>query len=406
MGKLIEKLKQYLHPKPFKELTETNDTQLNAFLNHITKLTTLADIYIKKEILLDKFLTSYSQKELTALANNIDELKETITQEWGGLEEFKKTINEIISIIRTKKTELNQIFGHPNLYAFGMYPLNYEYQQQFKIIEQKEKLLQDKYTAVLLIRSIFKEYNSLKAIFELETKYAQDFEKINELKIPEIQILIKNQKYNTNELTKIKNFTQTCITFAQEKNIQAIIITEDSARILGIILQSKLKEQKIPIKIFGFDPTPLTRRRIHTPTFKPTEQQIIDAFIKERRALAKEIQRKNILIVDEFAASGDTLIKTAQFFEKIGAKKAYTAACFARVPAKMYMDIIGTLSPEQTSWYDIPVSGKQKYYKRKNTKIEEIKTKTMTLRTKYKIINDLYAQLVKDYTDFMKKGTQ
>jgi len=162
------------------------------------------------------------------------------------------------------------------------------------------------------------------------------------------------------------------------------------------MLLAVLKQKGIKILVFGFDQRPIVRAYI---TGDVTIAEIKKSFIKERRVIIKSIKDNPILIIDEYIHSGAGIFSSKSFFEDLGAKKVYTAAFSGNRYLSKNIDIF--FGSDGIMYGSGTLLGK---YKRLATNEfeNELRTRTKVIRSKYKVMNDTYNQLIKDYKEFMK----
>ena len=88
-----------------------------------------------------------------------------------------------------------------------------------------------------------------------------------------------------------------------------------------------------------------------------SESQIefmLDEFKKQKRAASKAIINANVIILDEFASTGNTLNASKKFFVKLGCKNVYTAALYYHEKSGTF-DIMGVRRDHPAPWWDEPV---------------------------------------------------
>lgn len=406
----LEKIKKFLHPDLIKEIEIATDDEevIQKLTVYFTKLIPFIDLFIRKETILDALLTQWDQKKLTELKTLLTELKATVTSEFGSLENFKKETNETYktlnlirnnflysesnrkaryNLIETQGSEFCQLNTIGRLYTL-LFFLETTYKKQLELISEIGQLSDSEKVKINIfkfVNAVSQEFWALGTIFGIESKYAKDFEKLLESPIADLADAPANM--NEKEKDILASFIKKCIKFIIEKKVHMVLVTESSARILGIILLDQLRSKKI--------------KDVVVASFNPAAQNFVENFIQQRKALTAKIQENKklpILIVDEFS-SGTTLGLAKTYFEKIGAQIVYTASAFRGDPKKI--NIVGDNSREP-SWYGKQLLQRFKIPRDPNTRPEN-KFILIEKHPKYIIMNDLHIKLLKDYKDFMKK---
>ncbi len=378
---LLEKIRHFLKPKTIEDLSSINQDTSQKFVVQLAKLTRLIEIYIKKEAALDKLLKDWDKKNFDELMQIMDTLKNEIIAEWGSLDEFEKTISAVPSgpLLSLK----NNLSG-----------LRYNYIEQIKIISKKEELFNDKVSIARLCQEILSEQYCLAQIFDFESRYSEELNRVVVLGIPNIAELFESSSSQKNALYY---FIARCVDFIKTKGIKSVLVTDDSARILGIVLLDQLKQQNLKVPIFGINPRIIQNPQVYKKN--STLQDLLDSIVTERRAMIKTIIGNSILIIDEFGVTGDSLFASKKFFETLGAKKVYTALFSGGWDEYKFTPDILPAQNNMPDWTHKPSGGRAKFIERPNN----LRTRTNILSSKYKVMNDFHQQLLKDYREFMKK---
>lgn len=386
---LLEKIKHFLKPKTIEELSSLNQEVAQKFVVQLAKLTRLIESYTRKEAALDKLLKDWGKTNLNELLGIMDDFEQEISSEWGSLEEFKESLSNLSS---SKDKNKNDALEQLKYYLFE---LGHIYSNQLKIISSKEKLLEDKLSITKFCESLTSEKWYLELIFNFETKHFEDLDKVSAFEVSKIARLFNSPDSQKNAL---RHFIARCINFVKTNGIKSVLVTDDSARILGMILLDQFKLNNLKIPVFGFNP-----RIIQAPqTYKKnaTAQDLFDSIVTERRAMVKTIIGNAILIIDEFGSSGGTLIDSKKFFERLGAKKVYTALFSGTWGDYKFTPDILPGPTEIPDWAQKPSCGRNKYA---DLSKGILRTRTNILSSKYKVMNDFHQQLLRDYKEFMKK---
>jgi len=292
---------------------------------------------LKKSIILgDKIQDTRNYKELK---KNVERIKKLL-ESWGifGNAEDKKRIekyytknyeNNILNKCKSTKSE-NAKYKCAVLEkrALGKH-LNFlriiydESENQLKILEKISAKPKKLYIKKLLLS--LSEFRGIMKFFPLDKAYKFLTSRIN---VQDLQEFLK----------KIK-------TFSKNYSITTFAITEKSARLIGELL----KKQNVSQKIIYYTPDPITREKIKNP-------KII--FKKEFPKL--KIQNKNLLIIDEYIQTGDTLKISKNFFKKIGFKNVYICTMYLNESCKFSPDFFIKKTFLSPPWYDFPIMLKEK----------------------------------------------
>ncbi len=394
---LLERIKRFLKPEVTEALSvissksSNSDNQFifDSLISHLSKLTAIIDVFTEKEIAVDKLLNEWSRENLQQLINIMNKLNKHIINEWGELLEYEKSVDSLekatISGLERLRSQLKNIYE--------------SHKEQLDIISNKNKLLEDKLSLIKFVKAVIYEGYELQEIFKIEVKYLEDFESVDFLNMPKINKLFQIPEERKKQLYY---FMQDCIFLIMNNNVKVVIVTEDSAHILGVMLLDALKRKGIKVPIFGFNPRAIDSPSQWGSKIDAKDSELIEAFKKERRAVTKTIIGNNVLIIEEFCASGMGLFLTKKFFEKLGAKLVYTAVFAGFVSRTQGTPDIPPRFNDYPEWTHLTgVSGRVKFLKAE--KVKTLRTRTAIARSKYKVMNDLYVKLVSEFNEFMKK---
>lgn len=301
-------------------------------------------------------------------------------------------------IVKTDKNNLNKkdiyelqnhlknwgVYGNRHDYERlkTYYVENYENNLLKKCDKPKNQLNEYKYE-VIALRKNGKHLNFLKVIYEESCKQIIYLEKKNynklRLSVTEFRTIMKFLP-----LDKVYDFHVSRINYddlidfvkiikVASKNIDLVVATEKSGRIIGELLDIK--------NIIFLTPDPITREK---------NFDLISLFNKEFNNL---YLGKSVLIIEEFIQTGDTFGKLSKFFKKLGFKEVYTYTMYQAKNCKYKPTFVlkkGDLAPP---WYDFPIMLREKIpgsFKTKkltfNSKVLEqrLKDKKTKLMTKLK----------------------
>lgn len=339
------------------------------------KFTLLFKLLKKSVILGDKIQNTINHKDIKKLKENTERIKKVL-KTWGlfGNNEDKKRIDKyyiknyeknILNKCKSTKNE-NEKYKCETLKkrALGKH-LNFlkvifeECNNQLIFIQKISTKPQKFYTKKLLLS--LSEFRGVMKFFPLDKAYKFHVSRIN---IFDLQQFLK----------KIK-------TFSKNNSIATFAITEKSARLIGELL----KNQDIPQKIIYYAPDPITRKKIKKPEF---------IFKKEFPKL--KIQNKNLLIIDEYIQTGDTLKISKKFFKRIGFKNVYTSSIYVNETCKYSPDFFIKKTFLTPPWYDFPIMLKEKVprsFKTVPLKIESNLLESKLKKLKKKLINSLLKRL-------------
>lgn len=406
LDNILNKMNKILHPNLAKEIeiSTTDEEVIQKLTTYFAKLLPFIDIFIKKEIAIDKLLTEWNQTRFNDLKIILNELETTITSEWGNLEKFenetKNTAETLSGVTKTflysdstrlTRWELrgNKAINLDTIKRLGtdLFFLETTYKLQLELVSKIEKLSDDERVKIIifkLVKTIRDEFNALSTIFGLESEYIQDFEKL--VQSPIADLADAPSKVIEKEKEILSTFIQKCTEFIIKNKVHMILVTESSARILGIILLDQLRKRKI--------------NDVVVASVNPNALNFVEVFSQQRKALATRIIKKKelpILIVDEYSG-GNTLNMVKKYFETLGAKIVYTASCFRGDPNKI--NIVGG-DFREPSWYGKHLLQRFKQIQKPNTRPVN-RFVRIEKHPKYKVMNDLHIKLLRDYKEFMK----
>jgi len=402
---ILERIKNLLRPESFKLLSNLGeDDVVNAYVVQITKLSKVIDIFIEKEAALDALLRDFNRNNLQELLTILTNLKKLIATEFRDWSEFSEASECIFKLLKKRNVKNYYTILPINVFSNDPESIFNNYKEQFEIMSKNEKLLDDKLSIARLVKLVVEEAYELKSLFVIETKFQENLLDITNLRLDSMKRPISKKDNDT-----LRSFLNDCVNWIRKERIKIVLVTFDSARILGIMLLAMLKEQGLKnVVVSGFDPRPITEIEEYPYKEGATILTAIEDFKKERHALSKKIIGNTVLIIDEYGSSGKTLCKSKEFFEKLGANIVYTAQLSGRCDSEycsvrfFHPDIRGGLSLPPMN-INRTSTGRSKSFLEEGEGKLRTRTNVQLSPTKYKIMNDLYNQLVRDYKEFMKK---
>lgn len=331
---------------------------------------------LKKNIVLgDEIEKSINSRKINELKKNTNKIK-TLLKIWGifGDKEDKKRLD-------------------------NYYSLNYKNNLLKKCKLSKTNTTKYK-CDVLKKRAIGKHLNFLKIIFEECDNQLKLVEKISDkpqklyikkllLSISEFRGVMKflplDKAYKLHasriSVKDLEDFLKKIKTFSKKYSINTFAITEKSARLIGELLE----ESNISQKIIYYTPDPITREKVKNP----------QTIFKEEFPGLK-IKNKNLLIVDEYIETGDTLKVSKKFFEKLGFQNVYTCTMYINETCKYSPNFFTKKTFLTPPWYDFPIMLREKvegHFKTIPLKIDSGLLKSRLKRQKKNMISSLIKKI-------------
>jgi hypoxanthine phosphoribosyltransferase len=287
-----------------------------------------------------------------------DKIQDSITP--NGIKELKQNANEIKKHLRAWG-----VFGNKDdtKRLDEYYVMNYENNILDKCKYAKSENLKYK-CDVLEKRSLGKHLNFLRVIFEECNNQLKLLQKISDkpqklylkkllLSISEFRRVMKffpldkAYKFHASRINvqDLKDFLKEIKIFSEKYSINTFAITEKSARLIGELLE----KNNLPQKIIYYTPDPITREKIKNPKM---------IFKKEFPKI--KTKDNNLLVIDEYIQTGDTLKISKKFFKKIGFRNVYSCTMYLDESCKYFPDFFIKKTFLAPPWYDFPIMLKEK----------------------------------------------
>ncbi len=407
---LLENLKEHVNVKSMKNYINWHikDGEEVKFISYLNKLVEVIKLFDKKMLIVDDLLRNWNGQDLNELKKSMNALKKTILEEWGDLSQCKAETEKLKELYKDRSWLLLEQFKD----IVNALEWQIKYSSE---IEERDIEIEIKKSFIKLVGEITREYRYITGISQsfyfndlFKIKTGKDaVKKLYNVETVTQKMLDLNeaiQKMTKHEKSCIASFMNQCLEFIKKNNIRVVLVTETSARILGIILLNKLRENKI--------------KNTYVASFVPGKDmhpsKYIEKFSSERRALTKQIRGNNILILDEFMDTGRTLASSKYVFERIGANKVYTCACLINPHLGAYeikrIDFFGCTTGCEPSWYNKKLLGRSKKYVVKEgfsirPQMDIRQSLQKDFFEEYKVAKEVYLQLIADYRKFMKTNT-
>ena len=297
-------------------------------------------ILLKKSVLIgDKIQDSITSKEVKELKQNANEIKKLL-RTWGisGNKEDKKRLDEyyirnyeknLLDKCKPSKSEKTKYKCDVlEKRALGKH-LNFlrvifeECDTQSKLLQKISDKPQKSYLKKLLLS--ISEFRGVMKFFPLDKVYRFHVSRIN-------------VQYLNEFLKEIKSFSEKYL-------ISIFAVTEKSARLIGKLIE----KHNLPQEIIYYTPDPITREKIKNPE---------SVFRKEFPDL--KTKDKNLLVIDEYIQTGDTLKISKKFFKKIGFRNVYTCTMYIDESCKFSPDFFVKKTFLAPPWYDFPIMLREK----------------------------------------------
>jgi hypoxanthine phosphoribosyltransferase len=240
------------------------------------------------------------------------------------------------------------------------------------------------------LRVIFEECNNqLELLQKISTKSSRPHLKKLLLSISEFRGVMKffpldkAYKFHASRINvqDLQEFLRKIKTFSEKNSITTFAVTEKSARLIGELLEKK----DISQKIIYYTPDPITREKVKNPEL---------IFKKEFPKL--KTKDKNLLIIDEYIQTGDTLKISKNFFKKIGFRNVYSCTMYLDESCKYSPDFFIKKTFLAPPWYDFPIMLREKVEGSFKTIPLKIKSNLLDLRLnklKRKMIDSLLKKI-------------